>query len=129
MQIPIIDFLFWNRFGLLGIFRLTSIFILFFGFSRKLSKNGLRLLLLMLSTAFGFNSFPNTNLWFFGFNHLRFCFVLQNSRCAGETGLKTSQTGRGATGTFAFIMFPPSIEVLDIVSVLLLENFGLTNSA
>jgi len=50
----------------------TSIIILFFVFSRKISKKGLQIFLLMLVTAFGFNGFSNTNLGFLGLNHLKF---------------------------------------------------------
>ena len=103
------EFLFWSKFWLLEIFRPTSIIDinLHFGFSRKLSMNKLRLFLLMFFTAFGFNCFPNTNLGFFGFNHLRFSIIWRNPRRGGLTGWRTGQTGCGATDAFAFVLLPP----------------------
>jgi len=71
MQIPlpilIMELFSWSSFSLLGIFGPTSIIdiILILGLSRKFSKNGLRLFLLMLSTTFNFNGLSNTNLGFF----------------------------------------------------------------
>ena len=73
MQIPlpilIVELFSWSSFSLLGIFGPTSIIdiILILGLSRKFSKNGLQLFLLMLSTTFNFNGLSNTNLVFFCF--------------------------------------------------------------
>ena len=123
LPILFMEFLFWSEFWLLEIFRPTSIINLHFGFSWKLSMNRLRLFLLMFSTAFGFNCFPNTYLGFFGLNNLRFWFNSRNPRRGGQTGC-------GATETFAFVLLPPKrrsirLSFCALARRIWLDNFGL----
>ena len=84
LSILIMKFLFLNKFWLFGIFSPTSMFdiFLFLGFNWKLII-WLRPFLYMLMTAFGFNSFSNTNLGFLGFNHLWLWFILRNLGSGG----------------------------------------------
>ena len=104
----------------------TSIIILFFGFSRKIFKKGLRLFLLMLVTAFGFNGFPNTNLGFLGLTILSFdlfCKILDEPVRPVVEPVRPVAMQPASVPLFCC---PPSVEVLDVVSVLLPGDFGST---
>ena len=107
----------------------TSIIIWLFGFSRKISKKGLRLFLLMLVTAFGFNGFPNTNLGFLGLTVLGFDLFCKTLDEPVRPVLQPVRLVEAQQAHLTLFCCPPSIEVLDIVSVLFLGDFGSTISA
>jgi len=84
----------------------------------------------MFSTAFGFNYFPNTNLKFFlGLTLLGFNLALKTLEEAVRPVGETVRQVAVKPTLLPLFCCPLSIEVLDLVSVLLLGKFGLTISA
>jgi hypothetical protein len=68
--------------------------------------------------AFGFNGFPNTNFRFLGitiFGLILFCKSLREAVRPGYSSVRPASVQLAA---------PPSVEVLDVASMLLLEDFG-----
>ena len=115
------DLMFWSFVKISSPTSMFDIF-LFWRFSRKLLI-WLRPFLFMLMTAFGFNSFPNTNLGFLGLHHLWLWFILRNPRWTGQTGCN-------ATSIFAFVLLPPErrstrISFRALARGFLINKFGL----
>jgi hypothetical protein len=82
----------------------------------------------MLMTTFRFNFFQTPISGFLGLTIFGFDLFCETLDEAVRPGCR--QTGRGATGTVAFVLLPPpSDEVLDVASMLLLGDFRSTISA